>query len=118
MSFYGNMAVTTQRMIADKGRSVTLRRSANTYNPATDTYTASSTDFTVKAVFTEFRQSEIDATLIKRGDKKLLIAAADLSSAPEPNDIIIDGSTQYRVIDLMSVEPGDAAILYKVQVRK
>ena len=117
---YMALQITSQKIIERYGRSVVLRRNnEGTYNPATDTITgASTTDVSVIAVFTDFEQDEIDGTLIVRGDKKAVIAAGSLNSPPENNDILIDGSDQYRIVQLMAVQPGDTALIYKVQVRK
>ena len=117
MSFYGGLAKTAQKLIADKGRTVTLRQvtGGSAYNPLTDTMTNATTDTAVKAVFTSFKQDEIDGTLIMRGDKKVLLAAG---IEPKGNDVIVDGATQYRVIEIMTVQPGDTTILYTLQVRK
>lgn len=120
MNFYSEVAGTAQEMIAEFGRSVTLRRnSEGTYNPATDAISgATTTDVAVQAVFTEFKQKDIDGTLIQQGDKQVLVAAAALTSPPENNDILVDGSDQYRIIELMAIQPGDTALIYKVQVRR
>lgn len=116
MSFYAGLSKTAQKLIAEKGRTVTLRRAGDiVYDPATDTMTSSQTDTSVKGVFTSFKQSEIDGTLILRGDKKLLLAAG---IEPQGNDVIVDGTTQYRVVEIMAVHPGDTVILYTLQVRK
>lgn len=116
MSFYGGLADTAKKLIADKGRTVTLRSTgAQVYNPITDTMTGGNTDTSVKAVFTAFKQTEIDGTLIQRGDKKVLLAAG---IEPKGNDIIVDGGAHYRVVDIMAVQPGDTTILYTLQARK
>lgn len=115
MSLYSGLAKTAQKMIDEKGRAVTLRRASGVYDPATDTMNSSQTDTPVRAVFTAFKKSEIDGTLILRSDKKVLLAAR---IEPQGNDVIVDGSAQYRVVDIMAVQPGDTAILYTLQVRK
>ena len=120
MSFYSEMAEMAREEIEEYGRTITLRRNnEGSYDAATDTMVgASVSDVSVKVLFTEYRQNEIDNTIILRGDKKVLIAATSLSFAPEHNDIIIDGGTQYKVINLSTVQPGDTPLLYKLQVRK
>lgn len=120
MTFYSEMSQTAQEMIAEFGRSVVLRRNnEGVYNPLTDTVTGSNaTDITISAVFTDFKEKDIDGTLILRGDKQVLFAAVSLVPAPENNDILIDGADEYRIIELMAIQPGDTALIYKVQVRK
>lgn len=116
---YSSLAATALRQIADKGRNVTLRRdAAGTYNPASDTFTAGDEDNeTVKAVITDYHDRQIDGEIIMRGDRRAIIAASGLT-APDKGDVIVDGSDQYRIINIETVKPGDTALLYKLQVRK
>lgn len=116
MTFYSGLAQTAKRLIDTKGRSVTVRSTAGqTFDPINDTMTGGVTNTPVKAVFTEFKREEIDGTLIMRGDKKVLLAG---SVEPKGNDVIIDGSTKYRIVDILTVQPADTVVIYKVQARK
>lgn len=115
MTFYDDMAQTAQEMINEFGRDITRHRPGGSYDPGTDINTDSGIDFSVKAVFTEFKQSEIDGTIIVRGDKKALISSV---TAPVMNDLLIDGAEQYRIVNVETIKPGDTEILYKAQVRK
>ncbi|MCF0055517.1 hypothetical protein [Dyadobacter sp. CY356] len=120
MSFYSEMADMAKEAIAENGRPVILRRNTEgSYNPATDTFTGTgNVDENPSALFTEYKQAEIDGTVIIRGDKKVLLADAALTAPPEYNDIIVDGSDEYKVINIFTVKPGDTSIIYKLQVRK
>lgn len=119
MGQYDVIARSAKADIAAAGRNVILRRtSANVYDPATDTMVTAETDLTVKAVVTDYSQYQTDGTIVQAGDKRMLIAALALTSAPALNDIIIDGAVQYRIVDFKTVQPGPVPILYKVQVRK
>lgn len=120
MSFYSEMADLAKEEIEANGRAVILRRNnEGTYDADTDTFTGTDvTDVNLIALFTEFKQTEIDGRMIVRGDKKVLIAASSLASPPESNDIIIDGTDHYKVIPIDTIRPGDTPIIYKLQVRK
>jgi hypothetical protein len=120
MSFYSDMAEMAREQIEEYGRTVILRRNnEGAYNADTDTMDGGTvSDVSVKVLFTEYRQNEIDNTIILRGDKKILIADAALGFAPQHNDIIVDGTDHYKVINLSTVQPGDTPLLYKLQVRK
>jgi hypothetical protein len=118
MSFYGGLAKTAEKLIAEKGRSVILRHSGSAYDPITDTTTGGTTDTPVKVVFSSFKQTEIDGTLILRTDKKVLLAASAMATEPQGNDVLVDGANQYRVIDIMAVQPGETKTLFTLQVRK
>lgn len=118
--FYDRMSVTAAAQIADKGRDVKLvSTGADVWNPATGTFTAGTpTEKTVKAVFVSFRLSDIDGELIRTDDKLCLIAASSLSAQPTTSDKIKEGSTEWAVVSVNTIQPADIALLYKIQVRR
>ena len=121
MSLYENMANTALKQINDKGRSISIVSPGTdqVYDPATDSFTAGTdTALTVKGLFTQFAKKDIDGELIKTSDKRVLIAASSLAAAPETGDKITDGGITYNVMNTDTVQPGDTAILYMVQVRR
>lgn len=106
--------------IADKGRSVTLKHvNSGVYDPQNDTNGSdASTTQTVKMLFTKFKSSEVDDTLIKRSDVLGLLATDSLTASPKTNDKIVDDNIIYTIIDVDTIKPGDGIILYKLQLRK
>lgn len=118
---YDESAASALRMISEKGRSVTIRRpdAGQSYDPANDTMSAGAPEeVVIKVVFTGFKINEVDGELIRREDKRVLIAAAALPFAPAQSDLLIDGGVEYSIINTETVQPGDVPLLYKVQVRK
>lgn len=65
-------------------------------------------------VITNFETEDIDGTLIKQGDKRLI---AKEIVAPQPGDVFVVGSISYRYVDHKSVEPDGNSIIYIIQVR-
>ena len=119
MGEYDGSAAMALRLIQKKGRTVTLRTKSGTYNPDTDDFSSQTEDdASVKAVFTNYSNSQIDGELVRRGDKRLLMAALGLESSPSGRDQVIDGDDTYKIISFETIQPGDTPILYKVQVRK
>lgn len=104
--------------INDKGRIVTLRsKLAGTYDPIAGEITdGSNSDRSPKALFTEYAAKHVDGTIIQQGDKQVLIA--DVTAAPDNNDILIDGTDEYAIVHVGAVQPGDTPVLYKLQVRR
>ncbi|TGE04631.1 hypothetical protein [Hymenobacter fodinae] len=113
--FYNDFVTDAQEMIAEFGRDITLlNRQLGAYDPRTHTMAdAVDTSRTVKAVFTDYKDSEIDGEIIRRGDKRCLVAGA-----VSPKEIIVDGDDQYAIVTIEVVQPGDTLILSKVQVRR
>lgn len=115
---YDRFVSTAKTQIADKGRMVTLRsKSSGTFDPIAGTMSdGSQTDRQVKALFTEYAAKQVDGTMIQQGDKQVMIA--DLATAPDNDDILIDGSDEYAIVHVGAIQPGDTPILYKLQVRR
>lgn len=117
--FYTRMAQVTLAQIADKGRTVTLvTPGADTYIPGTGLTVGTPTEQTPKAVFVDYKAKDVDGTVIRAEDKMCLIAASALNAEPTTADKIKEGSTEWAVVNVKVVKPGDTAILYRLQVRR
>lgn len=118
---YSKILAVAERLIADFGRDVTLRRRGtvpidpeNTGEP-TEYITP---DLTVRAAVVEFSSSLVANGSVERGDKRVLIAGNQTPGERIETDWeMIDGSVNYRVIRSMEVAPGDTRVIYDLQVR-
>lgn len=107
---YGPISATAKKLIDKFGRSIKRRTSTNTGTDFDPVITNVDTDMI--GAFTSFKNSEIDGTLIKATDMKILTY-----SEVSTEDKIVDGSIVYSVVNVDVVQPGATKILYKVQVR-
>ncbi|WP_273807275.1 MULTISPECIES: hypothetical protein [unclassified Pseudomonas] len=105
-----------------KGLNLTLTKPGQkAYDPATSTVTTSPQAFTGSGLRESYKQTDIDGTLIRQGDVKLLVSPvqADGTDLPEPvtgDQIRFDG----KVLKVISVEPWNYAGVacgYEVQGR-
>jgi hypothetical protein len=55
--------------------------------------------------------------LIQAGDKRLLIAAAAVSTAPETKDRVVISSVVHQVIQVNITEQANTAIVYELILR-
>ena len=112
---YVGLEITSLSLITRFGKDATLNRvTEGAYDPSTGTNTGASTSTqTVKAVFTDYKEMQIDGSIVQRGDRLVLVAASGISE-PLTNDEI-DG---YKVVNVKLVKPAETALLYKLQVRK
>lgn len=98
----------------------TVAGSPGTYNPDTGEYeggTEPSTDvYTAPGVKIGYEQSDVDGTLIQRGDQQLYVPALGFVR-PVTNEQITVGTTACTVIGVEVLAPGDTDILYIIQVR-
>jgi hypothetical protein len=113
---YTGLASTATRLINKFGGDVTLRiKTEGTYNPITGANTDTFADTVVQGVKLNFVNSDIDGTLIRTGDVKVLI---DGLFALTKDDKIIIGTDQYEIIKPMPLAPGDTRLVTTLQCRR
>lgn len=107
--------VSVADLLEDFGQDLTLTRAGTpTYNPATGTVTnASGTTISVRGVFIYFRREEIDNTVVKMGDRRLLVTADGATGAPSIGDIV----SGHKIINVRSFAPNGTVVAWDCQVR-
>lgn len=122
---YVSLAATAKRLIDANGRDVTLikrdRIAADVDKPWRGGNAAPTSVGPLKGVIVPFGAEEIDGSLVRREDKKALIAANDDDSEMlEQFDVLIDGDPDdpWRIIEAEVINPGDVRVIYILQVRK
>ena len=116
---YSSVLSIAETLLVEYGRDITLVSvNPGTYDAQSDTTIGGSeSQTTVKAVVTDFVLSQIDGTIILRGDK-LVIISGQSSIIPSVNDKLKIDSKTYRIISVENITPGGASIIYKLQVRQ
>lgn len=102
--------------VGDIAESVTYRRTASAYNPATGTNTVTNTDKTVSAIFTRYSQIELArSTGINVTDLKMTVRTSTLALVPNiATDKVVRSSKTFNIIDYSS-DPAGAT--YTLQLR-
>lgn len=107
---------TTNRLLTQRGEAVTfVRGNEGAFVPSTGgVASGSATTFTGVAHPSPYSKDEIDGTIIKRSDVKIIVYTG---SIPLVGDKVILRSKDYRIehIDFISVEGTD--IIYRCQLR-
>ena len=102
------------KVVSKFGGDVTVRIvTGGSYNTTTGTITESESDSTVKGVLSDVSLREVNE-LIQAGDKRLLIAAAAVSTAPETKDRVVISSVVHQVIQVNITEQANTAIVYEL----
>jgi len=103
-------------LLEDYGLNLALTRVVGaTYNPATGlTSAGTSTTFTVRGVFINYEAANIDGTLIRMGDRRLLVAPRGSTTEPAIGDVV-DGM---KLVDVRTYAPNGVAIAWACQARK
>ena len=106
-------AARIQKLIDRIGRDLTHRtftKSGPSYNPV-----LVAVNTTVRGAVFDFAADEIDGTIIQQHDKQIWVAAVLFTISRA--DKIVDGTTEYSIVSLEEVKPGDATLLYMIHAR-
>lgn len=104
--------------IAEDGLLATLTRQASgNYDPTTGAATVTTTTQTAYGIRTNWAKRDIDGTLIKSGDVKIILAASGLTNAPQVDDTITFDGTVYTIKGVYPVSPADVVIVYNLNAR-
>jgi hypothetical protein len=99
------------------GGVATIRRVATgSYDTAAGTIAETNTDTTVRGVLEDVNIREVNE-LVQAGDKRLIIAAADLTTAPTTVDKVLINSVVHQIIRIQTIEQDNTAITYEIILR-
>jgi len=105
------------KLMARFGGVATIRRVATgSYDAATGTIAETNTDTTVRGVLEDVNIREVNE-LVQAGDKRLIIAAADLTTAPTTVDKVLINSVVHQIIRIQTIEQDNTAITYEMILR-
>lgn len=119
---YQDDADTAAELLEEFGQSVTLTSKASgAYSTATGAATVATSTQTVSAVVLDYGSRDIDGTLIRAGNKRLLMApqttaGVDLT-APVVDDTVLVGSTTYTIKGIKTLSPAGTVILFDCNIR-
>ena len=117
MSLASPLRKVASKLMAKFGGVATIRRvTLGAYNTTTGTAAETTTDTAVRGVLEDVSLREVN-DLIQAGDKRLLIAAADLANAPTPADRVIIAGRTLQVIQVRTIEQDNEPITYELILR-
>lgn len=91
-------------------------KGSTSYNTSTGEKSISSTDVNVDVVIDKFEYNEIDGTLVKNSDVKLIMFN-DTDYVPSTIDKISISNKTYDIINVSPVIAGSKTIIFVLQVR-
>lgn len=118
MGFYDRMAQSALRLIAEKGASLTYRRLVQGFDPLTGATVTARTDYAVTGVVQEASPGPLDNAVIRRGDRIVLVAASALPVVPEAGSVLLLEGSEWSIVHVGAIKPGDTAIAWRLQVRR
>ena len=117
MALSSSLRKVASKVVSKFGGDATVRIvTGGSYNTTTGAITESESDSTVKGVLSDISLKEVNE-LIQAGDKRLLIAAAAVSTAPETKDRVVISSVVHQVIQVNITEQANTAIVYELILR-
>lgn len=119
---YQDDADTAAELLEEFGQSITLTsKTSGAYSVSTGTTAVTTSTQTVSAVVLDYGSKDIDGTLIRAGDKRLLMApqttAGDDLTAPVVDDTVAVGSTTYTVKGIKTLSPSGTVVLFDCNIR-
>lgn len=117
MALAGPLRKVASKLMSRFGGSAIIRRvTTGVYNPTTGTASEAITDAMVRGVLEDVTLREVN-DLVQAGDKRLMIAAADIVFTPTTaEEVIIEGIT-YQVVSVSTIEQDNTAITYELILR-
>lgn len=102
-------------LLAEHGKTMTVTRIASsTYNPATGVMSAGTTQtYTIRGVFINYNEEQINGTTIRADDRKLLIQAKGLTATPQIGDRV-EG---VEILTVRRLESAATTIAFTCQTR-
>lgn len=91
-----------------------LEPAAQPTNPW-DSPAGAPTQHEVNAIISDYPLTMIDGTLIRQGDKRLMISAT--GPAPKVNWSVTSSGVTYAILSVREIGPGGVALYYELQAR-
>ena len=117
MGISSGLKKAASKVVNKFGGTITYRRiTTGIYNSSTGTITETKTDSSIKGVLDGVTKAEVN-DLITQQDKKLTIAAKDITFTHTNKDRVVIAGVEYRVIAINTNELVNTAITFDVFLR-
>ena len=117
MALASSLKKVAAKVVTRFGGNVTMRYvSAGSYNATTGVIAETTSDAVIKGVLEGVNLREVNE-LIQAGDKRLTVAAKDLTTAPETKDRVVISSVVHQIIRVETTEQDNEAITYELILR-
>ena len=108
--------VASKLMARFGGEAIIRRVTPGVYNPTTGTVSETTSGNEIRGVLDAVNAREVNE-LVQAGDKKLLVAAADLAGVPTTVDKVLISSVMHQIIQVTTIEQDNEPITYELILR-
>ena len=98
------------------GEAIIRRVTLGAYNATTGTAAETTSDTALRGVLEDVNVREVN-DLIQSGDKRLTVAAADVTTAPVTADRVLIGGVTHQIIRVTTIEQDNTAITHELILR-
>ena len=117
MALADSLGKVATSVLKSLGADVTIRYvTSGTYNTTTGLSGETVSDTNVKGVVEAVSKSEVNS-LIQAEDKRLIVSAEELATAPGTKDRVVISSVVYQIISVNTVEQDNTAITHELILR-
>ena len=117
MALVDSLKKVSSKVIAKFGGDVTVRIvTAGAYDTSDGTISETESDTTIKGILEDVNLREVNE-LVQAGDKRLTVAADDLTTAPETKDRVVISSVVHQIIRVETTEQDNSAIIHELILR-
>ena len=117
MAISSGLKKAASKVVNKFGGSITYRRvTTGIYNTSTGTISETKTDSSIKGVLDVVSTSEVSDAITQQ-DKKLTIAAKDISFTPTNKDRVVIAGVEFKVIAINTNEIDNTAITFDIFLR-
>lgn len=117
MALATSLRKTASKLMAKFGGEVSFRQiTTGAYNTTTGAATPTVVTSTLRGVLEDVTEREV-SDLIKANDKKLTIAAADLSFQPSVSDQVTINNRIMQIIQVNKIEQDNVAIVFEIYLQ-
>ena len=117
MALADSLRKAASKVTSKLGADVTIRYvTAGTYNTTTGVIGETESDTAIKGVVQNITQSEVNE-LVQASDKRLIVAAKELATAPETKDRVVISSVVHQIIQVETIDHDNTAITYELVLR-
>ena len=117
MALADSLGRVATNVIKALGADVTIRYvTAGSYNTTTGTVTETTSDTAIKGVVDAIAAREVNE-LIKTTDKRLIISANDVATAPSTKDRVVISSVEYQIVQVNTIDQDNTAITHEMILR-
>ena len=117
MSIASALKKAASKTLKKLGGNVTIRQvTAGAYNTTTGAIAESTSDTTIKGFLSNVNRSEVN-NLIESQDKRLTIAAKDLTYIPTTKDRVLISNVEFKIIQVIQNEQNNVAISFDLVLR-